>query len=205
VIEVSTEVTAKAAPAPAESVRAVLDRAYQAYHDRIYRLALGLLGESGEAEEIVQEAFLRLTRSYHGFNGRSTLGTWLYRVAFNASVDRLRKRGALQVVPFDDDVSWDDVAAPRRFNEWSMSPEEMVVNEESRGVVRHAIGELAMGTRAVFLMRDVEGLSTSETATALGVSTGAVKVRLHRARLALRERLAEYFAERTVSGGTEAQ
>lgn len=167
---------------------------FEAYADRVYRLALSLLRDPAAAEDIVQETFLQALTHLDRFEGRSSLGTWLYRIAHNASVDRLRRR-VEEPLPAEAD---DDAAAPmpRSFIDWAWTPEEILGDSESLGQLRAAVDHLSETLRVVFLLRDVERLSTEETAEALGISPGAVKVRLHRARLTLREALSGYFSER---------
>jgi len=167
---------------------------FEAYADRVYRLALSLLRDPAAAEDIVQETFLQALTHLDRFEGRSSLGTWLYRIAHNASIDRLRRR-VEEPLPAEAD---DDAAAPmpRSFIDWAWTPEEILGDSESLGQLRAAVDHLSETLRVVFLLRDVERLSTEETAEALGISPGAVKVRLHRARLTLREALSGYFSER---------
>lgn len=178
---------------------------FEAYADRIYRLALGVLRDPAAAEDIVQETFLSAMTHLDRFEGRSSLGTWLYRIGYNASLDRLRRR---QTEPLPPDEPTDESEAaiplPRSLVEWSLTPENRLAENEIAAELDRAIGELPESLRVVFLLRDVDELSTLETAEALGLTEGAVKVRLHRARLALRERLSEYFAERSPQSGEAA-
>lgn len=168
---------------------------FNLYADRIYRLALGILGEPASAEDVVQDTFLAVINHRFQFEGRSRLSTWLYRIATNASLSLLRKRRG-QALPeedptYDDEVSY---ALPREFIEWRWTPDQLLMDAELRRELDEAVQALPESLRVVFLLRDVEELSTEETAETLGLSVGAVKVRLHRARLALRERLARYLA-----------
>ncbi len=150
--------------------------------------------ERQAAEDVVQETFLSAITHLDQFEGRSAVGTWLYRVAYNASLTRLREKPS-EPLPADEPEPGEP-PLPRALVEWDLTPEEMLMDGEARGHLDAAIAVLPESLRATFLLRDVEGLSTLETAETLGISEGAVKVRLHRARLALRERLAEYFGER---------
>lgn len=175
----------------------VLASLFEAYADRLYRLALGLLRDPAQAEDVVQETFLAAMTHLDRFEGRSRVSTWLYRVAYNAALTRLRRKP--EEPPPADEPEHEEarsVPLPRALIEWRMSPEQILADHEAREQLDQAIGHLPESLRAVFLLRDVEGLSTAETAEALGLSEGAAKVRLHRARLALRERLAEYFTDR---------
>lgn len=167
---------------------------FEAYADRIYRLALSLLKNPDEAEDVVQETCLKgLTHLKH-FEGRSSVGTWLYRVAYNASADRLRRKEE-QPLPTDEDSDENEDAfpMPQSFLEWE-TPENSLLGSEDRELLKKAVDRLPETLQPVFLLRDVEELSTAETAEILGVSEDLVKVRLHRARLQLRENLASHFS-----------
>jgi RNA polymerase sigma-70 factor (ECF subfamily) len=174
-----------------------LESLFETYADRLYRLALGLLGDPFEAEDIVQEAFLKVITRLDNFQERSNLGTWLYRVAYNASIDRLRRESPL---PEDDPDLDDSLPMPEVLSEWH-TPESHLIVGESLEYLDAAIQTLPESLRSVFVLRDIDELSTRETAEVLGITENTVKVRLHRARLALRERLSVYFAERTADKG----
>lgn len=166
------------------------------FSPRIYRLALKLVGDPVEAEEVLQETFISACQHIQRFEGRSSLATWLYRIATNASLMRLRRRRP-EVVSIDDPVELEGgEMTPRQLVGWGWDPEAHILNEELRQVMDAAIARLPETLRAAFVLRDIEGLSTAETAEALGITESAAKVRLHRARLQLREDLAEYFATR---------
>lgn len=169
------------------------------FSPRIYRLALKLVGDPVEAEEVLQETFISACQHVQRFEGRSNLATWLYRIATNASLMRLRRR-RLEVISIEDPIELESgEVTPRQLVGWGWDPEAHVLNEELRQVMDTAIARLPETLRAAFVLRDIEGLSTAETAEALGISESAAKVRLHRARLQLREELAEYFAIRQPS------
>jgi len=160
----------------------------------IYRLALRLMRDPADAEDVVQETFLSAFKGIDRFDGRSGLSTWLYRIAFNAAMMRLRRRRP-EFVPVDRaDEQEEDLPIPEAMVDWCLLPEQELVRSEAREEMERAIGELPPKLRAVFVMRELEELSTEETAQALGLSEQAVKTRLHRARLLLRERLSSYFA-----------
>jgi RNA polymerase sigma-70 factor (ECF subfamily) len=168
---------------------------FEAYADPVYRLAMQLLGDPAAAEDIVQETFLSAMTHRNGFEGRSKLSSWLYRIAYNAALNRIR-RNREEPLPEDDPDEDAPVPLPRSLVEWTMTPEEVNSNQEAGDYLQKAILALPMKYRMVFYLRDVEDQSTEQTAEVLGLSETAVKVRLHRARLALRETLSEYFAER---------
>jgi RNA polymerase sigma-70 factor (ECF subfamily) len=163
---------------------------------QVYNVALRMLNDPQEAEDVLQETFLSAYKALADFEGRSSLSTWLYRIASNASLMRLRKKRP-NVVSVDEPLTLDaGDSVPRQLVDWSNLPEDELLSSESRHVMDQAISELPESLRIVFVLRDLEGLSTLETGEVLGISEGAVKTRLHRARLWLRERLATYFAER---------
>jgi RNA polymerase sigma-70 factor (ECF subfamily) len=170
---------------------AALAALFDAHADKLYRLALSLLRDPVEAEDIVQETFVKVMTRLEQFEGRARLETWLYRVAYNASLDRLRRKQA-DPLP-EDEPEADGLPMPQSFVDWSGTPEMALLGAEAGAALEAAIQQLPESLRVVFLLRDVEGFSTEEAAEALGVSVAAAKVRLHRARLALRERLAGYF------------
>jgi RNA polymerase sigma-70 factor (ECF subfamily) len=167
-----------------------LSAVFDANADRLFRLASHLLRDSAEAEDVVQQAFVALLTHREGFDGRSRIGTWLYRVAYNACVDRLRARRRVAPGVIDDEAP---LPMPASFAHWQRPPDEQLIDAQTRAHIDAALHQLPESLRVVVLLRDVEEASTAETAEALGISEGAVKVRLHRARLLLRERLAGVF------------
>ncbi len=162
---------------------------------QMYAVALRIMGDQDEAEEVVQDAFISACGKMTSFEGRSKLSTWLYRITTNAALMRLRRRR-------DDTVSLDEPLAlnegdllPRELGDWSIDPSRHALSQELRQVMEEAVESLPPSLRAAFVLRDIQGLSTQEAADALEISDTALKVRLHRARLALRERLAGYLAD----------
>jgi RNA polymerase sigma-70 factor (ECF subfamily) len=173
--------------------RDALAEVFEMYSDRIYQLALSLMHDEQVADGVVQNTFMALIEHIDTFEGRSSLGTWLYRVAYNEVMGRLRR--ARPEVALDDD-SDDDLAVPEKMIDWQTLPDALLSGSELMHQIDQAVQTLRPGLRAVFVLRDMEELSTEETAQVLGITSGTVKVRLHRARLALREQLAGYFEER---------
>jgi len=162
----------------------------------VYNLALKLTGDPAAAEDVLQETFLSAFRSIAHFEAKSQLSTWLYRIAHNAALMRLRRR-QVETVSLDEPVEDDEgVPQPRDFADWSENPERVVLDAEMRRVMDEAVGTLSETLRSVFVLRDVNGLSTAQAAQVLGLSEEAVKSRLLRARLALREKLSAYVAGR---------
>jgi RNA polymerase sigma-70 factor (ECF subfamily) len=162
---------------------------FENYSDRIYRLAAGLLGDEMAAEGVVQESFMRLFERLDQFEGRSKISTWLYRVAYNAAIDQLRKRRP--IISLDLEIEDEDLPQPVILIDWQHVPERLLTEAEIKTELDRAIAELPEKYRVVFILREIEGLSTKEASAITGMSTNLVKVRLHRARLILREKLAE--------------
>lgn len=166
---------------------------FELYSHKLFRLTVGMCGRDEDAEDVVQETFLRFIEVLDRFEGRSAIGTWLYRVAHNACIDRLRRQHpTLELV--EEDLEGEDLPLPALLADWDNLPEDVYSRAEFQGEMRAAIAELPPRLRAAFLLRDVEELSTEEAARVLEIEPGAVKVRLHRARLLLRERLSRYVA-----------
>lgn len=178
--------------------KAALTEIVELHHGTIYNVALRMCGNAYDAEETLQETFLNAIKALPRFEGRSQFSTWLYRIASNACLMR-RRREATQpnIVSVDraiDEGNGD--YTPKYFIDWSAKPERELLDAELKQVMEEAITHLPPNLRIVFIWRELEGLSTQETAEVLEISESAVKVRLHRARLSLRELLSNYFAER---------
>ncbi len=166
--------------------------------DNIYRLGMKMLGNPQDAEDILQETFIKAFDNIDRFEGRSKVSTWLYRIAVNEALMLLRKRkDNLTEIDAELETKNGDLL-PRQIVDWCCLPEKELVSNESRKRINAAIQTLSDANRAAFLLRDVEGLSTKETAEVLDISESAVKVRLMRARLQLREELTNFFADKMV-------
>ncbi len=175
--------------------KAEFARLVEAYYTPIYRLGLKMLGDSADAEDVLQNTFLKALQHLPNFEGRSSLSTWLYRIAANEALMLLRKRRPTVVVDENADDSEEDYT-PTQFTDWCCLPEDEFITDESKGQLDLAIQRLPETLKVVFLLRDIEGLSIRETSEALGLSETAVKTRLLRARLHLRESLSGYYGER---------
>ena len=151
------------------------------YNERVYRAARAIVCDEQEAEDVMQEAYVSALTHLHQFNGAARFSTWLTSIVINESLARVRRRVKYQA--FDDERSAVEPSVSSRPSE---NPERFAFTEELRGLLEGAIDELPDGMREVFVLRDVEGLSTSEVAEALGVSEDVVKTRLSRGRAALR-------------------
>lgn len=168
----------------------------QQHSDELFRLANRMLQDEQAAEDVVQDTFLNAFKGLEHFDGRSTLGTWLFRITYNNALMRLRARKPVETLDGDTDLDEKTLtlAVP-----WREMPEAVVAQGETAAQLQAAIDALPAGLRAVFQLRDVEERSTAETAEILDLTESAVKVRLHRARMLLRSRLSGYFGERVES------
>lgn len=161
---------------------------------QMYAVALRIMGDPDEAEDVVQDAFISACGKVASFEGRSKLSTWLYRITTNAALMRLRKRRDDTVSLDEPQVGDDGDLLPRQLGDWEIDPGRQALSSELRQEMEAAVESLPPSLRAAFVLRDIQDLSTQEAAEALEISETALKVRLHRARLALRERLAGYLA-----------
>ena len=176
--------------------RAEFAKLVDAYSAPIYRLGLRMLGNEQDAEDVLQNTFISALTHLSTFEGRSSILTWLYRIAVNESLMILR-RGKPEVNIDDVDSSDEnDVARPTQFVDWGALPEVELLSSEGKQALDNAIQNLPENLRMVFLLRDIQDLSIKDTADALNLSEANVKVRLLRARLVLREQLSYYYGER---------
>ena len=164
------------------------------YEQRIYNLARKMMHDQQDAEDVLQETFINVYRHLNDFHGASSFSTWLYRIATNASLMKLRGRKEV-TISLDEPVESDngENAMPREIVDWGVTPEEALLNGEVRARMDAAVTALPESLRTVFVLRDIEGLSVQETADVLSISVPNVKTRLHRARMTLRENLSAYF------------
>src|SRR5450755_362413 len=166
------------------------------YDRNVFRIAQHITQNREDAEDVVQEAFLKAYSNLAKFQEQSKFYTWLVRIAVNEALMKLRRRKPERTVSLDEDVKTEDDSLPREVADWSPNPEQMYNQAELREILTRTIQGLPAGFRTVFVLRDVEGLSTEETAQALELSIPAVKSRLLRARLQLRERLNRFFQKK---------
>jgi len=162
------------------------------YERKIFRLAQNITQNKEDAEDVMQEAFLKSYQHLDEFQGNSRFYTWLVRIAVNQALMKLRKRRPNQI-SLDEDVDTGEDTIPREVEDWGPSPEDRYEQSELGSILNTTIAELEPPFRIVFQLRDIEELSTEETAEALGLSIPAVKSRLLRARLKLRQKLNKYF------------
>ena len=170
------------------------------YERKIFRLTMNITQNREDAEDAMQDAFLKSYSHLKDFAGDSRFYTWLVRIAANEALMRLRKRRPNQF-SLDEPIEGEEDLMPREIEDWGPSPEQRFAQTEMRDILSRAISDLDPDYRVVFSLRDIEGLSTEDTAAAVGISVPAVKSRLLRARLKLRDRLARYFQNRGAKGG----
>jgi len=173
------------------------------YDRNVFRIAQHITQNREDAEDVVQDAFLKAYTNLEQFQGQSKFYTWLVRIAVNEALMRLRRRRPERMVSLDEDVKTEDDSVPREVADWAPNPEQLYTQGELQDILTRTIQGLPPSFRTVFVLRDVEGLSTEETADALNLSIPAVKSRLLRARLQLRERLSRYFKKRNGGDGNQ--
>jgi RNA polymerase sigma-70 factor (ECF subfamily) len=159
----------------------------KAYQQRIYAIAFRLLRNAADAEEVTQDTFVSLIEHIDTFARQSRFRAWLLRIAVNHALKRLRRRKVARETALDGEdgpLPHPEVIAP-----WSQDPRELAAQRETRQLLQEALDELPETYRLIFMLRDIEGLSTDEAAESLGITPGNAKVRLLRARLMLREKL----------------
>jgi RNA polymerase sigma-70 factor, ECF subfamily len=199
---------ASATASPADPHRALVERArsgdfaafeelVRQFQNRVYALARRILGEDHDAEDVTQQTFLSLIEHLRDFRGESAVAGWILRIAANHALKLLRKQRGLPTVPLVEahDEGYANVPHPEFIAPWRDDPIELASQHEVRDLIDQALAELDEKYRVVFVLRDVEGFSTQETAESLGLTESAVKVRLLRARLALRERLTRVLGD----------
>jgi RNA polymerase sigma-70 factor (ECF subfamily) len=165
------------------------------YEGKVYRLSMRMLRNQQDAEDALQETFLQVHRGLKSFEGRSTFSTWLFRLATNVCLMKIRHQETepQKLLPLEDYLPQHEEGQLPHLQDWPDLPEETLLSKESREKMLEALEKLPPEYRAVFVLRDIEGFSSTEAGEALGISVAAVKSRLHRARLTLRGMLSEYF------------
>jgi RNA polymerase sigma-70 factor (ECF subfamily) len=178
-----------------EGETAMFELLMRRYNERVYRAARAIVRDELEAEDVMQQAYVNAYLHLNQFSGAAQFSTWLTRIAINEALARVRRRGRYE--PFDDELSNVETLMPRPAEQ---NPERQALTGELRQLLESAVDTLPGGMREVFVLRDIEGMSTAEVATALDISEDAVKTRLSRGRAALRRVL----LERTGATATEA-
>jgi len=172
---------------------AAFDELVNRYEKKIYRLGLNITGSPEDAEDVLQETFLKAFEHLADFRQDSRFYTWLVRIGVNQGLMKLRKRRSDKTVPMGEVEGEDGEVVQRDFADWKPNPEQLLARSELETILRNAAETLPPAFRSVFFLRDVDGLSTEETAQLLNLSPGAVKARLFRARLRLRDELSKIF------------
>jgi RNA polymerase sigma-70 factor (ECF subfamily) len=172
---------------------AAFNELVNAYSRKIFRLAKHITQNEEDAEDVLQETFLKAFEHLGNFQGQSKFYTWIVRIAVNESLMKLRKRKSDRSVPLDEPVDTGEDTVVREIAVWDENPEQKYSRDELGQILDEAVEGLRPAFRTVFVLRDIEELSTEETAEALGISVPAVKSRLLRARLQLREKLTRFF------------
>ena len=174
------------------------------YDRKLLRIAQHVTHNREDSEDAVQEAFLKVFQHLGEFREDSKFSTWLIRITLNQALMKLRKqRRSIREVPLEEDFQTGERILPMEVIDWAPDPEQLYRTSELRDILIKALRELRPILRVVFVLRDIEGLSIAETAEVLKLSHTAVKARLWRGRLQLRERLNEYFGKKTQSGRLE--
>jgi RNA polymerase sigma-70 factor, ECF subfamily len=169
------------------------------YDRKLFRIAQHVTHNREDSQDAVQEAFLKAFQHLDEFRGDSQFSTWLIRITVNQSLMKLRKQRAIREVSLDEDFPGDEDMLPTEVVDWAPNPEQLYRASQLREILIKTIKELVPLLRVVFVLRDIEGLSTDQTAEALNLSHSAVKARLWRGRLQLREHLNKYFGKQTKS------
>jgi RNA polymerase sigma-70 factor (ECF subfamily) len=178
--------------------RAALSQLVNGYSERIYNLALRIVRNKEDAEDVLQETFMTVVQKLDTFDGRSKFFTWIYRIATNASLMKLRKK-KMVFQELNEDPEFQDSIESRIFIDWSQDPSINIYDRETKEKLDEAINKLSEIYRSVFVLRDIEGLSIKESSQILNISEENVKIRLRRARHFLRDLLSEYLEERVVN------
>jgi RNA polymerase sigma-70 factor, ECF subfamily len=182
---------------------AAFEQLVKRYDRKLFRIALSVTHNREDSQDAVQEAFLKAYQHLGDFRGDSQFSTWLIRITLNQSLMKLRRLRRTKEVVLDEDFGTDEYVLPREVIDWAPNPEQLYSVSELRNILIKTIEELRPILRAVFVLQDLEGLSTDQTAEALNLSQSAVKSRLWRARLQLRERLNQYFGKSRESARVE--
>ena len=176
---------------------AAFEQLVRRYDRKLLRIAQSITHNREDSQDAVQEAFLKAHQNLSAFREDSKFSTWLFRITVNQSLMKLRKQRAVREVSLDDDFHDEGDALPKEVIDWAPNPEQLYWASELRDILIRTLEELAPILRTVFILRDIEGLTIDQTAEVLDVSHTAVKARLWRARLQLREGLNKYFSKQT--------
>jgi RNA polymerase sigma-70 factor (ECF subfamily) len=185
------ELVAQARSGDTESFEALVNL----YERRIYQIAYRIVENAQDAEDVLQETFLKAFENLQGFRGESSFYTWTVQIAVNAALQRVNRRRKRPTVSLDGDDG-ESFSPPREIVAWEENPEQLYAKKEAQAILEQAISALPVIYRTVFLLKDVENLPVDEVANSLGISVPATKSRLIRARLELRESLGRHFRKK---------
>src|ERR1700691_3559069 len=175
---------------------AAFEQLVKRYDRKLLRIAQSVTRNREDSQDVVQEAFLKAYQNLAAFREDSKFSTWLIRITVNQSLMKLRKQRASREASLDEDFQADGDVLPKEVTDWSPNPEQLYWASELRDILSKCLEELSPILRTVFVLRDIEGLTIDQTVEVLNVSQTAVKARLWRARLQLRESLTKYFIKR---------
>ncbi len=176
--------------------KSIIDQLLVRYHSRVFRLALSILHNSQDAEEVIQEVFLKVFQKLDSFKGESSFSSWLYRVAINTTFMKLREKRGAETLPLEEmERKIDEETGKGGVSDWARRPDDELLSEEATQIITEAMEKLPDEFKMVVILRDLDGLSTEEVGKLLGLSPAAVKSRLHRARLFLRRRLEDFYKQ----------
>jgi RNA polymerase sigma-70 factor, ECF subfamily len=182
---------------------AAFEQLVKRYDRKLFRIAQSVTRNREDSQDAVQEAFLKAFQNLNQFREDSQFSTWLIRITVNQALMKLRKQGTVREVSLDEDFQDDGDMLPIEVTDWAPNPEHLYWVSELRRILTQTLEEVRPPLRAVFVLRDIEGLSINQTAVVLGLSQVAVKARLWRARLQLREGLSKYFGKKGNSAPVE--
>jgi len=173
------------------------DRIFELYQRKIYALAFNMTRNQMDAQDITQDVLLTIFRKIDTFQGKSAFSSWVYRITLNATYMKLRTKKKEQYVELDETLPSFNHAGfqNEKVSDWSKSTDSLLFSNETKEVIEKAVDLLPEKEKVVFILRDVEGLSTEKVGDILDLTVPAIKSRLHRARLFLRKKLANYFDE----------
>ena len=182
---------------------AAFEQLVKRYDRKLFRIAQSVTRNREDSQDAVQEAFLKAFQNLNQFRGDSQFSTWLIRITVNQALMKLRKQGTVREVSLDEEFQDDKDMLPMEVTDWAPNPEQLYWVSELRHILTQTLEAIRPPLRAVFVLRDIEGLSINQTAVVLGLSQVAVKARLWRARLQLREGLSKYFGKKRTSAPVE--
>ena len=173
------------------------DRFVELYQKKIYALGFNMTYNQMDAQDVAQDVLLTIFRKVHTFQGKSAFSSWVYRITLNTVYMKLRSKKKEQAVSLEDAFPSFNGSGyhQEKIRDWSENAESLLFQNETKGIIQKAVNQLPQKEKVVFILRDVEGLSTERVSEILGLSVPAVKSRLHRARLFLRKKLSSYFEE----------